>query len=184
MTPIITYTDGDYLITDGDATLGYASTYHDAAAIEASYLEARYSAIMGGDALLIEAGRFAARGREAWRIGPICPTCGDDGDCPDCGTYTDCDLGGPGGADLYAAAFEDDDERQCDICDNQRVVRGPFFDIPCPYCSNMDAITRPDQPLLAQCAAVLDACLGGPVIGGGILDELRRVRAALANEGW
>lgn len=42
----------------------------------------------------------------------------------------------------------------------------------------------PEQPLLAQCAALLDALMGGPIIGGGILDELRRVRAALAEQGW
>jgi hypothetical protein len=41
-----------------------------------------------------------------------------------------------------------------------------------------------NRPLLAQCAAVLDACLGGPVVGGGILDELRRVRAELKKAGW
>jgi hypothetical protein len=41
-----------------------------------------------------------------------------------------------------------------------------------------------EVPLLAQCAAVIDSCLGGPVIGGGILDELRRVRAELKREGW
>ena len=41
-----------------------------------------------------------------------------------------------------------------------------------------------NTPLLEQCATLLDRLLGGPVIGGGILDELRRVRAALADEGW
>ena len=44
--------------------------------------------------------------------------------------------------------------------------------------------TTDQQPLLAQCAALIDTLLGGPVIGGGILDELRRVCAALAQEGW
>ncbi len=41
-----------------------------------------------------------------------------------------------------------------------------------------------NRPLLAQCAALLDSLLGGPVTGGGIIDEIRRVRAELAKEGW
>lgn len=40
------------------------------------------------------------------------------------------------------------------------------------------------RPLLAQCAALLDSLLGGPVAGSGIIDEIRRVRAELAKEGW
>ena len=41
-----------------------------------------------------------------------------------------------------------------------------------------------EQPLLAQCAALLDSLLGGPVASGGIIDEIRRVRAELAKGGW
>lgn len=41
-----------------------------------------------------------------------------------------------------------------------------------------------NRPLLAQCAALLDSLLGGPVVGSGIIDEIRRVRAELAKEGW
>lgn len=40
------------------------------------------------------------------------------------------------------------------------------------------------SPLLAQCAALLDSLLGGPVVGSGIIDEIRRVRAELAKGGW
>ena len=46
---------------------------------------------------------------------------------------------------------------------------------------------RPDsdpRPLLEQCAAVIDMALGNAPAAGGIIDELRRVRAALAKEGW
>lgn len=41
-----------------------------------------------------------------------------------------------------------------------------------------------NRPLLAQCAALIDSLLGGPVVGNGIIDEIRRVRAELAKEGW
>ena len=44
--------------------------------------------------------------------------------------------------------------------------------------------TRDNTPLLAQCAALLDSLLGGPVAGGGIIDEIRRVRDELKREGW
>mgnify|MGYP001607408356 CR=1 len=56
--------------------------------------------------------------------------------------------------------------------------------IQCPICGSPAHCDCDPRPLLAQCAALLDNLLGGPVIGGGVLDELRRVRAALRNEGW
>ena len=40
------------------------------------------------------------------------------------------------------------------------------------------------RPLLAQCASLLDSLLGGPVASGGIIDEIRRVRAELKKEGY
>lgn len=45
-------------------------------------------------------------------------------------------------------------------------------------------LTIDPRPLLRQCADLIDMLLGGPVVGGGILDEMRRVRSELANEGW
>lgn len=52
----------------------------------------------------------------------------------------------------------------------------------CPECwQHREAFTL---PLLGQCARLLDSLLGGPVANGGILDEVRRLRARLAQEGW
>jgi hypothetical protein len=36
----------------------------------------------------------------------------------------------------------------------------------------------------ARMAGLLDSLLGGPIMGGGILDELRNVRSELAKEGY
>ena len=62
----------------------------------------------------------------------------------------------------------------CDICDDS----GEW----CKYCNPSSSFDN--RPLLAQCAALLDSLLGGPVVVNGILDEIRRVRAELAKEGW
>ena len=134
------HVNGEYTIIDGPATLGHAETYHEAAEIEASYLEAKHSATMGGDPLLIEAGQVAERGREQT---DVCVSCGDQ---------------------LH------NDAPALSICDACRIAA--------------DMWQHDNTPLLAQCAALLDNLLGGPVIGGGIMNELRRVRAALAEQGW
>ncbi len=44
-------------------------------------------------------------------------------------------------------------------------------------------VTDP-RPLLAQCAALLDSLLGGPIATQGLIDEIRRVRTELARSGW
>jgi len=125
----VEYLNGGYAITSGAHT-DICANYHAAEQIIASITEAEHSWVMGGDALLIEAGRFAARGRaEQWESGER--------------TYDT----EPTFASRYIA---------------------PMY----------------EEPLLAQCAALLDSLLGGPVANGGIVDEVRRVRAALAKEGW
>ncbi len=74
MTIEIHYDQGDYTITADGALLGHTESYYAAALIEASYLEARNSAMMGGDPQFIEAGRFAYAGRE--QVEPTCICCG------------------------------------------------------------------------------------------------------------
>lgn len=63
-----------------------------------------------------------------------------------------------------------------------------YYDEDSPLCSWHYGTRKEQQieqrPLLAQCAALLDSLLGGPVVGNGIIDEIRRVRAELAREGW
>ncbi len=65
----------------------------------------------------------------------------------------------------------------------------PYYEYYCDACLvaiDRNYLTTPidPRPLLAQCAALLDSLLGGPVASGGIIDEIRRVRAELAREGW
>ena len=71
--------------------------------------------------------------------------------------------------------------RSCDTCPQDALyfiqrARVVAF---CPVCYE-----RRQTPLLAQCAALLDSLLGGPVAANGIVDEMRRVRAALKEQGW
>ncbi len=54
MTIEITYDHGVYEVTGDGATLGHALTYRAGYQIEAAYLEAKHSATMSGDPLLIE----------------------------------------------------------------------------------------------------------------------------------
>ena len=123
----IYYDNGQYIISaDGDR-LGRGETYHDAYAIETSYLEARNSAMMGGDPLLIEAERFAQVG-------------------------------------------------------DMQMPEGDWLDV------NGMRVTAPwaadNTPLLADCAAIIRRCLGSTTGAGGIVEELRRVEARLAEQGW
>lgn len=63
----------------------------------------------------------------------------------------------------------------------------PPVDIPDEYPDPTPGGPEPpewNRPLLAQCAEVIRACLGGPVATSGIVDELRRVERALAEVGW
>lgn len=127
MTIEITYDHGMYTITVDGATLGHAESYHGAALIEASYLEAKHSAIMGGAELLIEAGRFARAGTMQM----------PEGDWLD--------------------------------VEGIRVIAPSAAD---------------NQPLLADCAAIIRRCLGRTTGAASIIDELRRVDRRLAEQGW
>ena len=68
----------------------------------------------------------------------------------------------------------DADKPPCDICDDS----GEW----CKYCNPYPG--HDPRPLLAQCAALLDSLLDGPVMDNGIIDEIRRVRDELMKEGW
>lgn len=213
MTIAITYNRqfGMYEITDDGTHLRYAESYHEAAGIEAAYLEARHSAMAGGDPLLLGAAQIegcAFSGCVQLR------THEDTGFCcyhneEETGCRCDCedddwiDAAWESSQGTYNGATPQGNICQgcgrtsltyyCDDCEiigqieERRLDQSWRIGKACTTCG--DDGDCPDcgtdqRPLLAQCAAVLDACLGGPVIGGGILNELRRVRAALAKQGW
>ncbi len=163
MTIAIDYDQGDYTITADGAVIDHASTYHAADAIANAYLEARNSAMMGGDPLLTLAGRFAQAGR--------CATCGDGGDCPDCGTYTGrrCDFCYQ--AALYFVQYPSGVFSYCPACFEQRHF-------------NTSIVAIANTPLLADCAQIIRRCLGQTTGAASIVEELRRVEDRLRQEGW
>ena len=79
--------------------------------------------------------------------------------------------------------------QRCEVCDALATHEVPFSNAPhyeyyCDMCIvSIDKdyfTTRIEQrPLIAQCAALLDSLLGGPVMSSGIIDEIRRVRDEL-----
>ena len=71
--------------------------------------------------------------------------------------------------------------RQCDQCPQDALYFIEYRSLAayCPVCYE-----RRQAGLLARVAGLLDSLLGGPVTGGGILDELRAVRAELKREGY
>ncbi len=72
----------------------------------------------------------------------------------------------------------------CYICKDAAFHRNQYGPL-CPWHFGTWREWQNDNtPLLAQCAALLDSLLGGPIATQGLIDEIRRVRAELARSGW
>ena len=108
----IIYNGGSYDIRADGFWIDTAETYHDGYQIEAAYLEAKHSAMMGGDPLLVE----------------------------------------------ISQAVHNAAELQTWLDNN--------------------------QPIQADCAAIIRQCLGQTTGAQSIVDELRRVEQRLTSEGW
>ena len=196
----IRYADGRYFIWADGHCVGAASTQHEADVLLSTIQEAEASWAMGGMSNVGQPMLRCGLPNPLYRVqqvGNICQSCGHVSLTWFCPT---CDDGGPGGIDLYAAAFEEDGNDWADAAwesdygsYNGKVpsdfVRAddPPVDIPDEYPDPTPSGPEPpewNRPLLAQCAEVIRACLGGPVATSGIVDELRRVERALAEAGW
>ncbi len=157
MTIEINYAQRQYIISADSYLLGHTETYAAAYAIEASYLEAKHSAMMGGDPLLLEAGQA-----QCAFLGCVqTRTHEDTGFC----CYHDEQQTG-------CRCNCHDDKSPCDICDDS----GEY----CNYCNPHPMF---DQPLLAQCAAFVRAVgANQPIVD--IIPWQKRLDAALQQEGW
>ena len=71
----------------------------------------------------------------------------------------------------YRAGDELCDEVAFDLCE-----QGLIDEVP--------TNAEPATALMADCAAVIRAALGGPVANGGIVADLRRAEARLRSHGW
>ena len=71
--------------------------------------------------------------------------------------------------------------RSCDQCPQEALYFVEYRTLAafCPVCYE-----RRQGDFKSRMAGLLDSLLGGPVTGGGILDELRNVRDELSREGY
>lgn len=94
-------------------------------------------------------------------------------------------------SDYFSAGLVDEPP-VCATCDGDGTVRAyghgdqdNGYAQTCPACQYRSCTdAEPATALLADCAAVIRATLGGPVANGGIVADLRRVEARLRSHGW